>query len=478
MPGKETTKVKSRNKVTVFLIGMILLLSLIGCSNKSSEPKNEPYAKKEEPNQTENVRKDDEDKQIHVKAADQEKTLRVTYYLEEQFMREFGNAYKKKFPNTKLQVIPSLIFEGGITTSVETEDLLEQKPDVIFGRILATELSQSRQLLDLTPYMRQYGLELEQFAKPAIEWLENFGMGQLTALSPSFNSQGLYYNKTLFDELNIPYPSNDLSWEHLVQLAEEISRKDIERTVYGFHMDESADRTLSSLVAGLGVENISEDRRISLYYSDDHRTAFSRIVEAFRMNAIYLPPEQKERAPTKQDMMLQNMFIAGEAAMTIRHPGLINDIVWSASQGIASFDWDISPVPTEPFHPGQTTRVSISDTFSIYSKAENKEAAWEFIQFVIGPEMAAELVNTKPGVLSIRMDVNQERHGRKLDAFFAHRPFSSNHVIPMPQEAGQRISPIIEKTYLDILYGRTSISNGLEALQSQVQHILDEAWAK
>lgn len=463
----------SKKTLLVLIIIVLQTITLLACKGQSAEIPEIP----EIPAMSEIPEKPEIQEKPLVATKEEEINLRIMYYSEQQFMDQYGNSFKKKFPTSKIEVIPSILFHsGGATSSVELSDIMEQKPDIVFGPRAIPDLAKMKKMVDLEPYMRQSDIEPEQFAATAIEWMRDLGQGHLVSLSPSFQTVALYYNKTLFDELKTPYPSSNMSWESTLQLAGEISRKDMDRTIYGLYMNDTVDRTVSLFLSGHGIRPYSEDLRTARYGSDDYKAMVSTVVDAFRTNAIYLPPEERVRASSLKESLLQNKFIAGEAAMTIRHPGLIDDLANAVKQGIEPFEWDIVPEPTNAQQPGQSSSIIVGDMFGIPSDSPNKNAAWQFIQFVTGPEMAAELASTKPNVLSIRTDAVHDRDERNLDAFLAHRPAPINTGETFPNQVGQQISQLVSERMLDIIYGRTSVTNEMEAIQSQVQGMLDEAW--
>lgn len=402
------------------------------------------------------------------------KSLTIAYYSGQQFMKEYGDSFKKQNPNVDIRIIPMMVFEPGkAARPVENSVILEQKPDLIYGPKLVIEQAAAGKLLELTALMKQDQIEPSQFSEIALESLRQTGGGSLLTLSPSFQTAALYYNKTLFDRLQLPYPSNDMSWPSLLQLAKSAARTEDGRQLYGLDNYTSLGNWLSQYVTSTGAKPFSSDNREAAFTSPAYKAAYGEAIDAFRSGAFYLPPEKSESAKTRTEHLQRNKFIAGEAAMRIDSPGFIYDLKTAAALGIPSFDWEIVTEPIDPNRPGQSSSVLVGDQFAILSDSPNQRAAWEFLKFITGPDMAAQLAKTKPGVLSIRNDAIRLIEGRKLDPFYAHKPVQLKSS-PFPQQLATSISQILNEEQPDILYGRSTVEAGLQSIQTRVQAAFDE----
>ncbi|MDF2713434.1 MAG: extracellular solute-binding protein, partial [Paenibacillus sp.] len=179
------------------LLGMTAMIALTGCLGKSGEP--EKMVTKEP---VETVKK----------------TLRVVYFSEAQFMKEYGNSFAKIRPDIQIQVIPTGEMVGGKRVTYDAARILEQKPDIIYGLGLLSDLKKLGKLVELSPLVKQDQFDLNAFSGAAIEQIRAVGDGMLFGLSPTFQSAALYYNKSIFDQLKIPYPTNQMSWPNVIEL--------------------------------------------------------------------------------------------------------------------------------------------------------------------------------------------------------------------------------------------------------------------
>ena len=105
-------------------------------------------------------------------------------------------------------------------------------------------------LLPLTDYVEKAGLDLSDFHQIAIDALTVDG--ELWALPQDLSPRNLlYYNKAMFDEAGIPYPTADWTLDDLVEAAKALtvgSRPRIQR--YGLTWSEA--HFLSTAMLGFG----------------------------------------------------------------------------------------------------------------------------------------------------------------------------------------------------------------------------------
>lgn len=394
------------------------------------------------------------------------KTLKIAYFNEQQFTKEYGSTFKKFNPNVDIEIIPMIQTSGGKTVFLENAAILEKKPDLVYGPTLITDMNKAGKLVDLSGLVKQDNFDLGQFAENALEAIRDTTDGRLVALSPSFQTAALYYNKKIFDRLGLPYPTGDMSWSSMMSLAKSIAREEGGKRLYGLQSSSTLTSITNSYLTGMGVSMYSSDQLEAKFTSDAFQTAFGEVVNAFRSGALYLPPE--EPAKTKEDSLSRSKFIIGEAAMITASPSLIAALREApAASGVPAIDYDIV---AEPY---SGSSFLAADLFGIMKDSPNIQTAWEFLKFVTGKEMAAELIKTKPGVLSIRKDAITAIDGHKLDPFYAKKPKSISISTRSP-ELVRKLNDIVTEEFTHMFYERKSVTDGLKQLQQRAQLAINE----
>lgn len=109
-------------------------------------------------------------------------------------------------------------------------------------------LSNSNKLVDLTEYFESTELKDEDLFNPIKKAL--YRNNKIYAIPSGFYNYALIYNKRIFEKLDIPTPSNRMSWNEVMLLAEQIH--DRNPSLYGIALD--FDNTnLSSTINKLSI---------------------------------------------------------------------------------------------------------------------------------------------------------------------------------------------------------------------------------
>lgn len=119
-------------------------------------------------------------------------------------------------------------------------------------------------LLDLGPYLRRIGLDLEDFDRRVrdIFTVE----GKLLALPKGFTPMVVVYNRRLFREAGIPEPGSDWTWEDFTRAARQLTRDtdgDGEVDQYGAFFDRRVFLWISWIWAGGGDVLCPDGKRAS-----------------------------------------------------------------------------------------------------------------------------------------------------------------------------------------------------------------------
>lgn len=133
---------------------------------------------------------------------------------------------KKKYPNidVKVNLIP-----GDFDTKIQTLFAGGKSPDLIE---LAQEInvySSKGQLVDLTPYYKTAGIDpVKQSGKRMVDMLSTDG--KLWGAPDRAGSQVVFYNKALFDDAGVSYPTAKWDWKDFRDAAIKLTKRDGDKT--------------------------------------------------------------------------------------------------------------------------------------------------------------------------------------------------------------------------------------------------------
>lgn len=134
--------------------------------------------------------------------------------------REMVEEFMKLYPhiNIVLESIPRSFKEKIMTTMAAGSP-----PDVFLldSVILPTFINRGL-LEDLRPYVEKYGIDLSIYFQNVLKIAE--ANGALYAFPTGFTPYVMYYNKSLFDEANLPYPQEGWTWEDYLYLSKLLTK--------------------------------------------------------------------------------------------------------------------------------------------------------------------------------------------------------------------------------------------------------------
>jgi len=290
---------------------------------------------------------------------------------------QLAHAFEAANPNIRVAV--SLFPSRAFNTRVATAIAGNEGPDV-WTTYYAADIAQQGFLEDLTPYMEASGFD------PGV-W---FPIGQQRTVYqghycgvPRDASAGfIAYNKDLLDAAGLPYPQPGWTVAEYRELARQLTDRENDQYGVGAIVGGEGCILWSPFSFNLGTDVVSPDGRDVVGYLDTPAAA-----EAFRFR-LELVTEDQVAAPAElQDQYGELVFLSGKVAM----PSISN---WEipALMEQATFEWGVVEPPR---YDENSEGIAWTDAYAHYmwSGSRHKEAAWEFLKWLSGPEaqrMAAE----------------------------------------------------------------------------------------
>lgn len=203
--------------------------------------------------------------------------------------------------------------------------------------------------------------------------------GTLYFLPKDYSPLGVFYNKAIFDEYGVDYPSADWTWDDMLATARELTVDDDgdgTPEIYGLQLPGPWTTGFEYWVAAAGGQLINEEGTefVGFMNSDEVANAVQFYADLYHEYGVTPPPA---------DMLAfgggNSEFDNGQAAMRIfgRWPqgGYLDN---------PNIDLGVAGVPSNVTDQD----VLFWGGFGIYSGSENAEAAWEFLKFYAGTEGA------------------------------------------------------------------------------------------
>lgn len=259
-------------------------------------------------------------------------------------------------------------------------------PDVIF--VSAEHLADfyPRGLLEpLTPYVKaDPSVDLKAFYPTLINWYTVNGNIYVIPrdIAPVCV---VYYNKAAFDEAGLPYPKDDWTVEQFLADAQKLTKRDAKGNIlrWGFVDDWALPE---AWIFAFGGDFVDDPHHPTRYTVTD--SAFIKGVQfrADLMNKYKVMPNPANL--TQQGGVgASDMFQNGSAAMFLS--GIWKTPMFRQAKGL---QWDIAMFPRVP--GVKRAVVGGSSGYGIVSTSKHKQAAWELIAFLSGPDGQKQFAST------------------------------------------------------------------------------------
>lgn len=197
--------------------------------------------------------------------------------------------------------------------------------------------------------------------------------GKQAYMIKDYNPICLWYNKDMFDEMNVDYPTDDWTWDDLHAAAEKLTTKDDngEYKTFGFQA-QSWSYAVSTYLESLGLSYVSDD-----YSTADGYLNSQEMADA--LDTYFGWAEGDDRiSPTSAETDTYGdgtaMMINGKLAMFIGGGWV------KASLEDAGVNYGTALVP------GNHKSYYCASGYAISTSCKNQEAAWEVLKLLTGEE--------------------------------------------------------------------------------------------
>jgi multiple sugar transport system substrate-binding protein len=217
--------------------------------------------------------------------------------------------------------------------------------------------------------------------------------GKLVCMPQNISSLVVYYNRSMFQEAGVPEPAAGWTWDQMVTAAKALTRDvdgDGRVDRYGLGVDPEIIR-LAPFVWSAGGRLVDDTARPSAFalQSPAAVAAMQRFLDLRGVHQVV--PTQAEVAAEDLEARFQNgrlgmIMSSRRSTPTFRQ--------------ITTFDWDIAALPRHD----QPASVLHSDAYCMTTASQNKDTAWRFMEFALGPDgqrITAATGRTVPSLIEV-----------------------------------------------------------------------------
>jgi len=228
----------------------------------------------------------------------------------------------------------------------------------------------------LDEYIARDNYDMDQYYPVTADWAKY--KGQTWGLPKDVTPRAMYYNKGVFDEAGVAYPEDGWTWAEFTETVKSLTNnKQGDEARYGFIALAGQTYMLQHFIWSNGGQLTSDDGQSASGYVNSAQN-----VETIKWFKDVFDSSAKSLVATGDGNPGNAEFMSGKVAMMDNGSWPIADL---RNEPGLEFGIVTPPVPEvgTAFKP-----VVHSATWSMFAESQNKDAAWEFIKWVGGPEGA------------------------------------------------------------------------------------------
>ncbi len=313
--------------------------------------------------------------------------------------------------------------------------------------------------------------ELAYAPDSPVDWDKDFW----STAPPSFTYKGrvlgvpmfggnvlIYYNRKMFRELGVPYPSDDWTFDDFLATARALSQDtngDGKQDTFGINLPHWI--YMLPFTWGFGADYLSPDKT-QWTFTGPEALAATEFYKGLRWN-------KDERgfavAPSAQDApnpeLEGAMFMTGRLGMTVGGP-------WSGLAHItAGVDMDVAPVPIGPV--GERFSRVTWDGLCMFDRSKHKAEAWRFLLFCVSEEgqaIAARSGRAVPALMAAADSFRKPDNGWSEEKFIDALEYSRLQPITYKWE---KMRQIMDQRYEQLNMNRSTPQETIDRMADDIR---------
>ena len=279
----------------------------------------------------------------------------------------------------------------------------------------------------------------------------------------------LFYNKDLFDQKGVAYPTNDMTWDEYDALARQMTDTTFGSQIYGGHY-----HTWRSTVGLMGV---LDGKHTILDGEYDFMKPYYEMVLSEEADGVV----RKYTDLKTEGLHYSAAFSGGDVAMMNMGSWFIATLISNLKSG--EYDsslcgnWGIVKYPHADGVEAGSTLGTITG-LAVTTATDTPDAAWDFVKWVSGEEGAAVMASSGnfPAIMTDEVkNMIAGLDGFPTDAESKEALSVSNLYLEVPYAPNvSEINSVLDSYHGSIMTGEMSVDDGIAAMNTEVQMILNQ----
>ncbi len=239
-------------------------------------------------------------------------------------------------------------------------------PDVLFLSPVVNYAEQGV-LENLDPFIEAAGYPVEDYWPALLDFATY--EGNIYGFPRDIGLEVLYYNKDIFDEAGVDYPTDDWTWDDLLAAAEKLAV-----------VESSGQVTRYALGMEGGKAQLWMGQNMGSYLDDMYNPSACTLDSPEAIEAMQFFADMMENNYAMRPANLSQaggdagVFANGQAAMIIQNASRISQF------NAADLNYDVATVPIPA--DGQRSASAAGAAWTMSAMSDNKDAAWTFLSWL------------------------------------------------------------------------------------------------
>lgn len=427
---------KKYKRIFTLFLAVILVVSLGACGSSSNDGGTESGG------DTSQASGEKVDLKMIFWDSNQESGLNA---MAEGFMKQNENV------SVKVEIVPWDEYWTKLQAAAQGGDL----PDVVVMHPDQVETYASGGILmDLTDILDGETANRENYPDFVVA---DFNVdGKDYGIPKDIGTLALYYNKDLFDDAGVEYPTNDWTWDDLTAAAEKLTNKDA--GIYGLNADNNGQNFYWNLIWQNGGDVLSEDGKTCTFDS-------AETIEAMQYAVSFV---EKEYSPTPAqfaNLTADEYFESGKSAMTFAGSWMLTEY-----QNVDELNFDVVELPMGK----ERASICSGMAFSVSANTKHPEEAKKLAEYLGSEE--AQLIQAESGVAIPAYSGTQQPW---IDQFtdFDASPFvrveEYGHTSPGFTASTSEATAVLDEYMTQVFSLELSVEEGMKVITEKINEALN-----
>ena len=375
-------------------------------------------------------------------------------------MEKLVKAYEKENSDVKISIQLTPYKGGEYWTKLEAAATGGKAPDVFWINVLHLDSYVDGGILDdLSDKIKDSDIN-DSFSETLVD---NYVRDDKNyAVPKDFDTNALWYNKEIFDECGVDYPTDDMSYDDLVATAKALKDSGkLADGVYPFACPVDFQTWYYQTVYANGGYILSDDKKSTGYDDPKTQEGIQCWIDMYNED---LSPSASALSETTADAM----FEGGQLAMNFAGSYMVPEY---AENDAIKDKVDCVEIPT---FNGKEANCINGLGYAVYEGSKNKEAAEDFAIW-LGSKEAQEIQGKTGVVISARTDAQKYFADANSQYNLAAYTNHADEAYPLPVCTKAAELYDLEATELQKAYnGEESLADVCKGLTKQADKLLQE----